>query len=65
MQEVLEIKGMGCMHCVKSVEEALKNLTGVKGFEVEIGKATVEVDTSLTRNDLVTAIDEAGYEVVS
>ena len=30
MKKVIKIDGMGCQHCVKSVTNALENVSGVK-----------------------------------
>ena len=61
MKKVIKIDGMGCQHCVKSVTNALENVSGVKILEVKIGEATVEIaDMSI----IVDALDDVGYEVV-
>jgi copper chaperone CopZ len=59
----LEVSGMSCGHCVKSVKEALTAVPGVERADVEIGSATVEFDESLTNvGNLVDAVSDAGYE---
>ena len=62
----LDIDGMGCEHCVTAVEEALDTVDGVTVEEVEIGSATVAYDPeAASHDDLVRAIEEAGYSVLS
>ena len=62
--EELKIEGMTCGHCVMSVKKELSNITGVHVVDVRIGTARVEYDSSIVdRNDLVHAIEEAGYQV--
>lgn len=58
----LKIEGMGCGHCVKSVEAALAKVPGITKSEVEVGRARVEGE--VTREALVAAIEAAEYQVV-
>ncbi len=61
----LEIEGMSCGHCVKTVRGALEDSPGVEVVDVEIGSATIVLDDSLTVLDAVAGvIDETGFEVV-
>jgi copper chaperone CopZ len=61
----LEIEGMGCDHCVRAVDEALRGIDGVTSADVEIGRAVVEARSSVTRDALAEAVRDAGYDVVS
>ena len=63
MKKVIKIDGMGCEHCVKSVKNALGELSGVEVLEVKIGEATVEVAEDFDMAIIVEALDDAGYEV--
>lgn len=65
MKKTILIEGMSCGHCVKAVEEALKELDGIKSVNVNLEekKANIEGD-SLDYNKIKEAIDEAGYRVV-
>lgn len=63
---VLEIQGMSCGHCVRQVQQALEGLDGVTVRRVSVGEALVDIDpTRRTPEDLIRAIDEAGYQAVS
>ncbi len=64
MKKVIKIDGMGCQHCVKSVTNALENISGVKVLEVKIGEATVELPEDFDMSIIVEALDDAGYEVI-
>lgn len=64
MKKVIKIDGMGCQHCVKSVTNALENVSGVKILEVKIGEATVEIAEDFYMSIIVDALDDVGYEVV-
>lgn len=64
-QTVLKVEGMSCGHCAKSVEGALKAI-GAKGtVDLDAKTVTVQFDEGkLTQNDLKTAIEDQGYDVV-
>ncbi len=61
----MQIEGMTCVHCEKTIAEAL---TSVGASTVEAnwraGRATLDVG-NVTDEQLKTAIEEAGYKVVS
>ena len=60
----LEIDGMSCGHCVRSVDQALKALEGVAVEQVAIGTATVSYDPAATSVDrLRDAVEDEGYQV--
>ena len=62
----LTIDGMSCGHCVRSVEQALRAVTGVEVEKVEIGAAVLAYDPSAVRPDEIEgAIAEEGYTVRS
>ncbi len=58
----LEIEGMGCAHCVRSVTNALNELKATVN-DVQVGSADVLWDGST--DVLKEAISEAGFEVKS
>ncbi len=59
-----KIDGMTCHHCVKAVEIELDEID-VASRKVEIGSAVVEFDESKISDDqVVKAIEEAGYTVI-
>lgn len=64
MRHELIIEGMGCDHCVRSVQKALEQIDGVEKVEVELGKAVVQTRTGV---DLLGALSQAvaseGYKV--
>lgn len=65
MNRKIFIEGMSCGHCVNHVEEALKEIPGVKAVKVDLaGKyAIVKLDHEVDPEKFRVAIDEAGYEV--
>lgn len=63
---VLIVKGMSCDGCVKSVTSVLEGLPGVTKAAVSLanGEACVSFDaTKVGREQMATAIDDAGFEV--
>lgn len=65
METTLKVVGMSCGGCVKSVTDVLQALAGVSRAEVSLdrGEAAVSFDeTQLSRNALVQAVDDAGFE---
>jgi copper ion binding protein len=65
MEKKIYIEGMSCSHCVKRVTESLKTLEGVKKVEVSLKDklAKIESDKPLSNEDLINAVDDAGYIV--
>lgn len=59
------IEGMSCQHCVKRVENALKELEGVKTVKVDLKKKTADMEllAELSFEKIKTAIEDVGYEV--
>lgn len=61
----LSIEGMSCMHCVKSVTDALKALNGVKKAEVNLEAKSAEVifvPSKTNREKMISAVNSAGFK---
>lgn len=61
------VTGMSCGHCENAVKEEVSNLPGVTNIEVSADKGllTFEYDGAageLTDQQVIDAVDEAGYE---
>lgn len=66
MNVVLEVKGMSCGHCEKSVKDGLSNLKGVNTVEVQLdeGKVNVNYDKNeITLDEICDTIEDLGYDV--
>lgn len=62
---VINIDGMTCGGCVKSVDSALTRLNGVQSVDVDLegNKASVTYDSSAVAVDaIVEAIEEEGFD---
>ncbi len=66
MQTTINVSGMTCGHCVSAVTMELSLLPSVTEVDVDLesGQVTITSDAALEQAQLVTAIDEAGYELV-
>ncbi|GAB2720265.1 copper ion binding protein [Paenibacillus thermoaerophilus] len=63
---VLNVEGMSCQHCVRSIEDAMKEI-GATGI-VDLANKTVTVtydESKLTLEQVKEAIEEQGYDVRS
>ena len=63
----LNIKGMTCGGCVKSVSSVLQKIAGVSGVEVSLeqNRATISYDPAQAKPaQFKSAIEDAGYDVV-
>lgn len=62
----LNVKGMSCGHCVKSVEGSVGALDGVKEVKVNLDAGQVDVsfdNGKVTVDKIKEAIDDQGYDV--
>ena len=55
------VKNMMCMHCVAHVKTAL-SVEGVSKVEVDLQSKKVEVETSLSKEEIFKLIKDAGYQ---
>jgi len=62
--KTITISGMSCGHCVTAVTKALTAVSGVTVQNVQIGSATVELESVTALTAAEAAIDEAGFDVV-
>lgn len=63
----LKIEGMTCGHCEISVTKELAKLAGAHDIKVSAaeGTASLVIDDSVTEQEISSAIDEAGYKLIS
>ena len=67
MKILLNVEGITCDHCVKSVKEAIMKIVGILSIEVDIEKkqVTVVFDEKIAKSqDVVEAIKVVGFEVM-
>lgn len=65
IQKSIKIDGMQCSHCASRVENALKNIKGVKSVKVDLstGNVTITSNTELDNTLISTLIENLGYTI--
>ncbi len=61
----IKIGGMSCQGCVKNIQGILLDLPGVRQVEISLEDAVgcIEFDrAAVTRDQMITAIEEAGFD---
>ena len=58
----LKIEGMHCAACVRRVTAAVAKVDGAEAEKVEVGSATVRLDTA-TLAQVRESIEKAGFQV--
>jgi copper ion binding protein len=61
------VPGMTCGHCEKAVTEEIGKIAGVTDVTVDLESKAVVVESTapVAWDDLVAAVDEAGFEAVA
>jgi copper chaperone len=64
---VFSVPGMTCGHCKQAVTTEVGKIVGVSDVDVDLDSKQVTVTSSqpLSWSDLVSAVDEAGFEAVA
>ena len=67
MQTTVKVSGMTCGHCVSAVTMELSLVPNVTAVDVDraAGQVTITSQIALDESQVSTAINEAGYELVS
>ena len=65
MSTTLTVEGMTCGHCEQTVEEALEGVSGVRDADVDRDAERVTVDGDADPEDLVAAVEDAGYDATA
>jgi copper chaperone len=59
----LQVEGMSCGHCIRSVTKAITALDQAAKVDVDLAAKRVVAQTSLPRADVVRAVEEEGFAV--
>lgn len=62
MTNTLQISGMTCHHCVRSVTKALQGVAGVDNVSVDLGAGRAQVDGPADPESLLRAVESEGYQ---
>jgi copper chaperone len=65
MSTTLTVEGMSCGHCEQTVEEAIEAVDGVQSADADREAAQVTVDGDASRERLVAAVEDAGYDAAT
>jgi copper chaperone len=65
MNQLFQVSGMSCGHCVRAVTDEIRRLDPSAQVEVDLEGGSVQVDSERERADIARAIREAGYEIVA
>lgn len=58
----LQLDGLHCGNCVKSVEKALNEVVGVTQALVTLENQTAIIEGDVVAEDLIAAIEDIGFE---
>jgi copper chaperone len=61
MSTTITVEGMTCGHCEQTVEEALREVSGVTDVAVDREAEQASVDGDADATALVQAVEDAGY----
>ena len=61
--QMLEVKGMTCGGCLRSVQHALSSVPGVERVTVDLSSGRANVEGSAEPDALIGAVQAIGYEV--
>ncbi|HET7566519.1 MAG TPA: heavy-metal-associated domain-containing protein [Gaiellaceae bacterium] len=59
------VPGVSCAHCKHAIESEVSQVAGVASVEVDVDAKTVTVTGDAPEQEILAAIDEAGYEVAT
>lgn len=65
--QTVTVAGMTCGGCLRKVRGAISDVQGVTGVDVHVksGQVTITSESGVDLAIVATAVDEAGYEVVT
>ncbi|QLB21139.1 hypothetical protein A6B43_06195 [Vespertiliibacter pulmonis] len=62
MKITLQLAGLHCGHCVKSVENALNNLPNVSSVQLDLATQIAVVEGTELPNTLIETIEGLGFD---
>lgn len=68
--KTFNVAGMTCDHCVHAVTQELSQIAGVTSVNIalhpgELSPVAITLDNDISDSDIVAAVEEAGYTIVS
>jgi copper ion binding protein len=67
ISDLFHVPGISCQHCVNAITKAISALPGVQQVVVNLSDKSVRVDHDqrVAVDDLIRAINDAGYDEVA
>ena len=64
-EKTYRVPDVSCEHCVRAITGELTQIRGVHNVDVDLATKEVHVrfDDSVTEDEIVTGIEDAGYEI--
>jgi copper chaperone len=62
MTQTITVEGMSCGHCEQTVEDALASVPGVESATADRGTESATIEGEAALEDLLAAVDDAGYD---
>jgi copper chaperone CopZ len=62
MGQTITVDGMSCEHCEETVKDALESVAGVTAASADREASTANIEGSAATDDLLAAVDDAGYD---
>ena len=62
MMQTITVEGMSCGHCEQTVEDALASVPGVESATADRGTESATIEGEAALEDLLAAVDDAGYD---
>ncbi|MBW3664742.1 MAG: cation transporter [Actinobacteria bacterium] len=63
MTRTYSVPGVSCGHCQAAVEGEVGKLAGISSVRVDLDTKTVTIEGDAPEDEVIAAIDEAGYDV--
>ena len=65
VEKTFIIDGMSCGGCVNSLTRVLKSVPGIEPLRIEVGKASLRLDSDRVNADTVkAAVERAGFALI-
>lgn len=63
MEHIFKVPDMSCKHCVMSIQNAIKDVNGVKNIDISLDDKLIKVNGEYKQEDVMNAIKNAGYSI--
>ncbi|HHE40573.1 MAG TPA: copper chaperone [Candidatus Cloacimonetes bacterium] len=63
MENIYKVPDMSCKHCVMSIENEIKKVSGVEKIDISLSDKLVKVIGEYKRDAVIIAINKAGYKI--